>query len=76
MKREKRKTKKAIKTRRSFDHKGGLKALPGNLLLDILRNKVLYLFLLVILLYFILFHYLPMFGIYYSFTKYTIIIRL
>ena len=71
MKREKRKTKKAIKTRRSFDHKGGLKALPGNLLLDILRNKVLYLFLLVILLYFILFHYLPMFGIVMAFEDYS-----
>lgn len=71
MKREKRKTKKAIKTRRSFDHKGGLKVLPGNLLLDILRNKVLYLFLLVILLYFILFHYLPMFGIVMAFEDYS-----
>lgn len=66
-----REPKRVVKARRRLNHQGGWKALPGNLLVDILRNKVLYLFLAIILLYFILFHYLPMFGIVMAFEDYS-----
>ncbi len=65
----KRETKTAF--RLSYSEKGGVKNLPKDLLVDILRNKALYVFLSVILLYFILFHYLPMFGIVMAFEKYS-----
>ena len=47
------------------------KVLLHNLNLDVRRNKALYMFLVIILAYFIIFHYLPMFGIIVSFEKYS-----
>ena len=50
---------------------GGIKAVPHNLKVDIRRNKMLYVFLAVILAYFIIFNYVPMFGLVMAFEKYT-----
>ena len=49
----------------------GLKALPAVFVRDVKRNRVLYLLLVVIITYFILFHYLPMFGLIMAFEKYS-----
>ncbi len=54
-----------------YRDRGGVRALPHNLSLDIRRNKILYVFLVVILAYFIIFNYLPMFGIIVSFEKFS-----
>ena len=43
---------------------GGIKNLPHNLAVDIKRNKVVYILLAVILAFFIIFHYIPMAGIF------------
>lgn len=71
MKLKKTRPNKNVTARLSFDHRGGIKTLPRNLLVDFLRNKALYVFLLVILAYFILFHYLPMFGLVMAFEDYS-----
>lgn len=49
----------------------GKHAFFHNLLVDIRRNKVLYLFLIVILAYFAIFHYAPMVGLVMAFEKYV-----
>lgn len=54
-----------------FRVKGGLKNMPHNFGLDLRRNKALYLLLIIILAYFIIFHYLPMFGLLMSFEKFS-----
>ena len=54
-----------------YIHGGGIKAVPHNLRVDIKRNKVIYILLLVILAYFIIFHYAPMFGLLMAFEKYS-----
>lgn len=51
--------------------KGGIRTLPHNLGLDIKRNKVVYLLLAMILSYFVIFHYAPMFGLLMAFQRYT-----
>ena len=68
---KKRKTVKQARVAPGYVLEGGIKNLPRNLTTDIRRNRVLYLLLIVILVYFILFHYLPMFGILMSFEKYS-----
>lgn len=50
---------------------GGLKAVPHNLKIDIRRNKMLYVFLTIIITYFIIFNYVPMFGLLMAFEKYS-----
>jgi len=50
---------------------GGIRALPHNLALDIRRNKLVYLMLLLILSYFIIFCYIPMGGLVMAFEKYS-----
>lgn len=54
-----------------YVNNGGIRAVPHNLALDIRRNKMLYVFLAVILGYFIIFHYVPMFGLLMAFEKYS-----
>ncbi len=52
------------------------KGFPGflhNLSLDIRRNKMLYVFLAIIVTYFIIFNYLPMFGLLMAFEKFNIV---
>lgn len=71
MKRGDRLHKKPEPALQGFRVGGGLRNLPHNFGLDLRRNKALYLFLTVILTYFILFHYLPMFGILMSFEKFS-----
>jgi putative aldouronate transport system permease protein len=50
---------------------GGIRAIPHNLLLDIRRNKLVYLLLLLILAYFVIFCYIPMGGLAMAFEKYS-----
>ena len=50
---------------------GGIKAVPHNLWLDIRRNKVIYILLLIILAYFIIFNYAPMVGLLMAFENYS-----
>ena len=71
MKREDRLHKKPEPALQGFRVGGGLRNLPHNFGLDLRRNKALYLFLTVIHTDFILFHYLPMFGILMSFEKFS-----
>lgn len=49
---------------------GGIKSVPHNLAVDIKRNKVLYLILVLILTYFAIFNYAPMVGLLMAFEKY------
>ena len=49
---------------------GGIKNVPHNLLLDIKRNKVVYILLAVILAYFAIFNYAPMVGLLMAFEKF------
>jgi len=65
------KNKKEKKPLKGYIMRGGIRALPHNLNIDFRRNKVVYLFLTIILSYFIIFNYLPMFGIAMSFQKYS-----
>lgn len=51
--------------------RGGVRSLPHNLAVDIRRNPVLYLMLLVILAYFLIFHYAPMAGLIMAFEDYA-----
>ena len=50
---------------------GGLKAVPHNLTLDIRRNKLIYILLIVILGFFAVFNYAPMVGLLMSFQDYA-----
>lgn len=50
---------------------GGLRAVPHNLAVDIRRNTVVYLLLMMILAYFIVFCYIPMGGLVMAFQKYS-----
>ena len=50
---------------------GGIKNVPHNLLLDIKRNKVVYILLAVILAYFAIFNYAPMVGLLMAFEKFS-----
>jgi len=50
---------------------GGIKNVPHNLLLDIKRNKVVYILLVVILAYFAIFNYAPMVGLLMAFEKFS-----
>lgn len=54
-----------------FRVEGGIRNMPHNFGSDLRRNKSLYVLLIIILAYFILFHYLPMFGILISFEKFS-----
>ena len=49
----------------------GVRYLPHNLAVDIRRNPVLYLMLLIILVYFLIFHYAPMAGLIMAFEDYA-----
>lgn len=49
----------------------GVRYLPHNLVVDIRRNPVLYLMLLIILVYFLIFHYAPMAGLIMAFEDYA-----
>lgn len=50
---------------------GGVKAVPHNLTLDIRRNKLIYILLLVILAFFAVFNYAPMVGLLMAFENYA-----
>ena len=50
---------------------GGIRAVPHNLLLDIRRNKVIYICLAFILAFFIIFNYIPMAGIVMAFEDFS-----
>ena len=50
---------------------GGLKAVPHNLTLDIRRNKLIYILLIVILGFFAVFNYAPMVGLLMAFQDYA-----
>ena len=50
---------------------GGFKGYLHNQALDIKRNPVIYIFLLVILAYFAIFNYAPMVGLLMAFEKYS-----
>ncbi len=54
-----------------FIYNGGIKAVPHNLMLDIKRNKLVYVLLLLILAYFIIFCYIPMGGLVMAFQKFS-----
>ena len=54
-----------------YRNEGGIKAVPHNLALDIRRNRMLYVFLSIILGYFLVFHYIPMVGLLMAFEKYS-----
>jgi putative aldouronate transport system permease protein len=49
---------------------GGIKALPHNLALDFKRNKVIYFLCIPIIVWYIIFHYVPMAGIVMAFEKF------
>lgn len=66
-----RKTKNNTVVYEGYYVNGGLKAVPHNLMLDIRRNKVIYICLAIILAFFIIFNYLPMAGILMAFQKYS-----
>lgn len=50
---------------------GGIKDVPHNLATDIRRNKVVYILLLLILVYFAIFNYAPMVGLLMAFEKFS-----
>lgn len=50
---------------------GGIRTIPHNLALDIKRNRVVYLLLLLVLAYFIIFCYIPMGGLLMAFEKFS-----
>jgi len=50
---------------------GGIKAVPHNLAMDFKRNKVLYIFIILIIAYFAVFNYAPMAGLLMAFEKYS-----
>lgn len=50
---------------------GKLSSVPHNLLLDIRKNKIIYLCLAIVLSFFIVFNYAPMFGILMAFQKFS-----
>lgn len=54
-----------------YRYGGGIKDVPHNLATDIRRNKIVYILLLVILLYFAIFNYAPMLGIVMAFEKFS-----
>lgn len=62
---------KAVRQPGKYIENGGLRAVPHNLLLDIRRNKVIYLCLAIIMSFFLVFNYAPMFGILMAFEKYS-----
>lgn len=54
-----------------YRYGGGLKNVPHNLALDIKRNTVVYILLILILAYFAIFNYAPMVGLLMAFEKYS-----
>lgn len=50
---------------------GGIRAIPHNLILDIQRNKVIYICLAFIMAFFIIFNYIPMTGILMAFQDFS-----
>ena len=66
MKEKKEKKQKVI----GYIEHGGIKALPHNLALDFKRNKVIYFLCIPIIVWYIIFHYIPMAGIVMAFEKY------
>ncbi len=54
-----------------YTAKGGIRNLPHNLKVDFLKNKGCYLLILPILIWFVIFHYLPMGGLVMAFEKYS-----
>ncbi len=64
--------KKASGTKpQGYIHNGGIKALPHNLLVDIRRNKLIYVCLVFILAFFAIFSYAPMIGILMAFQRFS-----
>lgn len=66
MKEKKEKKQKVI----GYIEHGGIKALPHNLALDFKRNKVIYFLCIPIIVWYIIFHYVPMAGIVMAFEKF------
>lgn len=62
---------KERKPRQGYMIGGGIKAFPHNLMVDMKRNKFLYLILAIVLTYFLIFHYAPMAGLLMAFEKYS-----
>lgn len=54
-----------------YKEKGGIKALPSNLLVDFKKNKFAYIASIPMVAFYIIFHYLPMFGIVIAFQRYS-----
>lgn len=70
------KTREAPKKAQTYEpgkyiENGKLSSIPHNLLLDIRKNKIIYLCLAIILSFFIVFNYAPMFGIVMAFQKFS-----
>ncbi len=55
-----------------YRYGGGIKNVPHNLAVDMRRNKMVYILLALILVFFIIFHYIPMAGIVMAFEKFSI----
>ncbi len=53
-----------------YTRRGGIRNLPHNLKVDFLKNKGCYLLILPILIWFVVFHYLPMGGLVMAFENY------
>ncbi|MBP5304706.1 MAG: sugar ABC transporter permease [Lachnospiraceae bacterium] len=66
MKEKKEKKQKVI----GYIEHGGIKAVPHNLALDFKRNKVIYFLCIPIIVWYIIFHYIPMAGIVMAFEKF------
>ena len=60
-----------LKSKQSYWVDGGIKAVPHNLMLDIRRNKMIYVCLVFIMAFFVIFSYLPMFGIVMAFENFS-----
>lgn len=65
------KDKNRVKYSRYIEH-GGIKALPHNLIVDIKRNKTIYLICIPIVAWYVIFCYWPMQGIVMAFQRYNV----
>ena len=63
--------KKTGKRAQGYIYNGGIRAFPHNLLVDIRRNKLIYVCLVFILAFFAIFSYAPMIGILMAFQRFS-----
>lgn len=73
MAKEKKKNKKNKKklSESNYIYGGGIKAFPHNLSVDIRRNKMIYVLLVLVLAFFIVFNYAPLFGLLMAFERFS-----